>query len=58
VHLSETRHRSQNLARVARAEHLDRAFIDFLDLYRLHCMSEKIRMLIDIRAQLCHAFRA
>ena len=58
VYLAEGRERPQNLARVARAQHRDRAFIDFLDLHRIHELLQKIRMLIDIRAQLGHALRA
>src|SRR5712675_3801757 len=49
---------SQNLARIARAKQLDHAFIDFLDLHRVRELLQKMRMLIDIRAQLGHAFRA
>src|SRR5258705_351738 len=58
VYVGVTRERSPNLARVARTEQLDRAFIDFFDLHRIHELLQKMRMLIEIRAQLGHAFRA
>ncbi|HEY2227227.1 MAG TPA: hypothetical protein VGI22_05690 [Xanthobacteraceae bacterium] len=46
----------RELAHIASAEHMDRAFVDLSDARCVHGALQEIRMLLQVGAQVRHAF--